>query len=101
FYLPSELRDLVAIGVYLVVALTIVHLSTLLRLSRAQGEDHAKALQDQARELELQTSELEQQTHEAQILSEELEEAHQELKLRTNAQLSEAQALPRGVKTEV
>ncbi|HZJ00782.1 MAG TPA: histidine kinase dimerization/phospho-acceptor domain-containing protein, partial [Gemmatimonadaceae bacterium] len=95
FYLPSEPSDVVAIGVYLVVALTIVHLSTLLRLSRAEAQDHAKALQDQAMELELQTTELEQQTHEAQILSEELEEAHEELKLRTNAQLSEAQALAR------
>ncbi len=95
FYVPGESSDLVAIGVYLFVGLTIVHLSTLLRLSRAEAQDHAKALQDQAMELELQTSELEQQTHEAQILSEELEEAHEELKLKSHAQLSEAQALAR------
>lgn len=95
FFLPAESRDLVAIGVYLVVGLIIVHLSTLLRLSRAEAQDQAKALQDQAMELELQTSELEQQTHEAQILSEELEEAHEQLKLKTHAQLAEAQALAR------
>ena len=94
-YIPSESNDLVAIGVYLFVGLTIVHLSTLLRSSRAEAQEHAKALQDQAMELELQTSELEQQTHEAQILSEELEEAHEELKLKSHAQLSEAQALAR------
>ena len=94
-YLPSDSKDLVAIGVYLFVGLTIVHLSTLLRLSRAEAQEHAKALQDQAMELELQTSELEQQTHEAQILSEELEEAHEELKLKSHAQLAEAQALAR------
>ena len=94
-YLPSESRDVVAIGVYLFVGLTIVHLSTLLRLSRAEAQDHAKALQDQAMELELQTTELEQQTHEAQILSEELEEAHEELRLKSHAQLAEAQALAR------
>jgi PAS domain S-box-containing protein len=46
-------------------------------------------------ELELQTTELEQQTHEAQILSEELEEAHEELRLKSHAQLAEAQALAR------
>jgi PAS domain S-box-containing protein len=87
-FLPEEQRDLVAIGVYLFVGLTIVHLSTLLRLSRAEAQDHAKALQDQAMELELQTQE-------AQSLSEELEEAHEELKMKSHAQLAEAQALAR------
>jgi PAS domain S-box-containing protein len=87
-FLPEEQRDLVAIGVYLFVGLTIVHLSTLLRLSRAEAQEHAKALQDQAMELELQTQE-------AQSLSEELEEAHEELKMKSHAQLAEAQALAR------
>jgi signal transduction histidine kinase len=94
-FLPAESRDVVAIGVYLFVGLTIVHLSNLLRRSRAEAQEHAKALQDQAMELELQTSELEQQTQEAQTLSEELAEAHEELKTRSHAQLAEAQALAR------
>ncbi|HEX6573643.1 MAG TPA: ATP-binding protein [Gemmatimonadaceae bacterium] len=93
FYLPADNRDLIASGVYLVVALTIVHLGTLLRKSRAEAQETAKSLQDQALELELQTAELEQQTQEAQQLSEELEEANTELRARTNAQLAEAQAL--------
>ena len=93
--LPGETMDLVAIGVYLFVGLTIVHMSALLRLSRSEAQEHAKALQDQALELELQTAELEQQTQEAQTLSEELEQAHEDLKTQAHAQLSEAQALAR------
>jgi PAS domain S-box-containing protein len=95
FFLPDETSDVVAIGVYLLVAFTIVHMSALLRSSRSDAQEHAKALQDQALELELQTAELEQQTQEAQTLSEELEQAHEDLKTRTHAQLAEAQALAR------
>ncbi len=94
-FLPAESRDVVAIAVYLFVGLTIVHLSNLLRQSRAEAQEHAKALQDQAMELELQTRELEQQTQEAQALSEELAHAHEELKARSHAQLAEAQSLAR------
>lgn len=95
FFLPRELPDLVAMGVYLFVGLAIVHLSTALRSARDEARESAKLLQDQAMELELQTAELEQQTHEAQTLSEELEEAHEELKLKSQTQLAEAQSLAR------
>ena len=93
--IPQSQNDIVAIGVYMVVALLIVHLSTLLRDARNEAELNAAALQDQAVELELQTAELEQQTQEAQSLSEELEEAHHELKTQAQSQLAEAQALAR------
>jgi hypothetical protein len=95
FYLPSSIRDIIGAGVYLLVALIIVHLSNLLRKSRDEAEESARSLQDQALELELQKSELEQQTQEAQALSEELEAAHEELKMKSQSQLAEAQALAR------
>ena len=94
-FIPNESGDIVAIGVYLFVGLTIVHLSNLLRSSRDEAQENAKALQDQAMELELQAAELEQQTQEAQSLSEELEEAHESIKQRSQSQLAEAQALAR------
>lgn len=93
--LPREQQDLVAMGVYLFVGLSIVHLSTALRSARDEARENARVLQDQAMELELQTTELEQQTQEAQSLSEELEEAHEELKLKSQTQLAEAQSLAR------
>ena len=93
--IPAELGDIVAIGVYLFVGLTIVHLSDLLRSSRDEAEENARTLQDQAMELEMQKAELEQQTQEAQTLSEELEEAHESLKTTSQSQLAEAQALAR------
>ena len=95
FLLPGVSNEIVGSGVYLVVSLTIVHLSTLLRAARAEAEESARTLQDQALELELQKAELEQQTQEAQSLSEELEEANEELKARTQSQLAEAQSLAR------
>ena len=95
FYIPADPGDLVAIGVYLFVGLTIVHISTLLRASRDEARENASALQDQAMELELQTAELENQTQEAQTISEELEEAHEQLKKRSESQLAEAQSLAR------
>lgn len=94
-FLPAGARDVVAVGIYLLVGLTIAYLSSLLRLSRDEAQENAKTLQDQALELELQKAELEQQTQEAQSLSEELEEANEELKARSHAQLAEAQALAR------
>ena len=93
--MPAESSDVVAIGVYLFVGLTIVHLSNLLRSSRDEARENASALQDQAMELELQKTELEQQTQEAQSLSEELEEAHEALKMKSQSQLAEAQSLAR------
>jgi PAS domain S-box-containing protein len=95
FLAPEDPRDLVAMGVFAFVGLTIVHLSMLLRTSRDEAHDAARLLQDQALELELQTAELEQQTQEAQSLSEELEEAHEELKEKSRSQLAEAQAIAR------
>jgi PAS domain S-box-containing protein len=94
-FLPIATRDAVGLGVYAVVALIIVHLSTLLRQSRDEAEESARNLQDQQLELELQKTELEQQTQEAQTLSEELEQAHEELKTKTQIQLAEAQSLAR------
>jgi PAS domain S-box-containing protein len=93
--LPREEQDLVAMGVYLFVGLSIVQLSTALRSARDEARESARVLQDQAMELELQTTELEQQTQEAQSLSEELEEAHEELKVKSQTQLAEAQSLAR------
>lgn len=92
---PTELGDIVAIGVYLFVGLTIVHLSTLLRLSRDEARESARALQEQALELELQAAELEQQTQDAHSLSDELVKAHESLKQKSQSQLAEAQALAR------
>jgi two-component system, sensor histidine kinase and response regulator len=94
-FLPRSPDDLVAIGVYALVGLTIVYLSMLLRSARDDARLNAQLLQDQAMELELQTAELEQQTQEAQTLSEELEEAHEALKLKSQSQLAEAQSLAR------
>ncbi|MEO8577221.1 MAG: PAS domain-containing protein, partial [Gemmatimonadales bacterium] len=90
---PSDPRDVVAMGVFILVGLVIVHLSDLLRTARDDAERYAHQLEDQAMELELQTAELAQQTQEAKTLSEELEEAHESLKKSTSAQLAEAQAL--------
>ena len=88
FFLPSVDNDFVAAAAFVVVSLTIVHMSTLLRNARAEAQRNASALQ-------AQTEELEQQTQEAQTLSEELEEAHEELKNRAQSQLAEAQSLAR------
>ena len=88
FFLPSVDNDFVAAAAFVVVSLTIVHMSTLLRNARAEAQRNATALQ-------AQTEELEQQTQEAQTLSEELEEAHEELKNRAQSQLAEAQSLAR------
>jgi PAS domain S-box-containing protein len=93
--IPTDLNEVIASAVFLLVGLIVVHLGTLLRKSRDEAHENASALQDQALELELQKAELEQQTQEAQTLSEELEQANEELKLRTHAQLAEAQALAR------
>ena len=93
--MPSAANDLVASGVYIIVALIIIHLSTLLRKARDEAEEASKALQEQALELELQTAELEQRAQEAQSLTEALESAHVELKGQAQSQLAEAQALAR------
>ena len=93
--IPVHAADLVAIGVYVFVGLTIVHLTGLIRQARGEVQAHAAQLESQAMELELQQAELEQQVQEAQELSEELESAHQTLKKSTSAQLAEAQALAR------
>ena len=95
FLVPSVPNEIVGSAVYLVVTLTIVHLSTLLRKARDEAEESARTLQNQAQELEAQKAELEQQTQEAQSLSEELEEANEEIKARTQSQLAEAQSLAR------
>jgi PAS domain S-box-containing protein len=92
---PSDPRVAVGMGLYLLVGLTIVHMSTMLRGSRDEAQAYAQQLEEQALELELQAAELEQQTQEAQSLSEELEEAHESLKVRSQTQLAEAQALAR------
>jgi PAS domain S-box-containing protein len=93
--IPTDLNELIASAVFFLVGLIIVHLGTLLRQSRDEARESANALQDQAMELELQKAELEQQTQEAQTLTEELEQVNEELRLRTHAQLAEAQALAR------
>jgi len=90
---PSDARDVVAMGVYILVGLVIVHLSDLLRSARDESRRYAQQLEDQAMELELQKAELEQQTQEAQTLTEELAEAHDALKATTSEQLAEAQSL--------
>ena len=93
--IPTATADLVAIGVYIFVGLTIVHLTGLIRQARSESQLNAAQLENQAMELELQAAELEQQVQEAQQLSEELESAHHALKKNTSAQLAEAQALAR------
>ena len=93
--IPTGVHDIVGAGIYVLVALIIVHLSSLLRQNRDEVEETNKALQEQALELELQTTELEHQAQEAQSLSEELEEAQAELRRRAESQLAEAQALAR------
>ncbi len=93
--IPVQAADLVAIGVYVFVGLTIVHLTGLIRQARGEAQGYAAQMENQAMELELQAAELEQQVQEAQQLSEELESAHQTLKKNTSAQLAEAQALAR------
>jgi PAS domain S-box-containing protein len=93
--LPSESADLVSMGVYLFVGLVLIHISGLLRAARDEARQYASQLESQALELELQASELEQQTEEAQALGAELEQAHEELKLSTQRQLSEAQSIAR------
>jgi PAS domain S-box-containing protein len=93
FFLPVNPQDDVAIGVYILVGLIIVHLSTLLRNARDEAQRNALQLEEQAMEMEVQATELEQQTEEAQTLSEELQEAHEALKERSSEQLAEAQAL--------
>jgi two-component system, sensor histidine kinase and response regulator len=88
FFVPTAENDFVAAAAFVVVSLTIVHMSTLLRSARAEAQRSAGALL-------AQTEELEQQTQEAQTLSEELEEAHEALKTRAQSQLAEAQSLAR------
>ena len=92
---PVHTADTVAIGIFVVVGLTIVHLTGLIRQARAEAQLYAAQLENQAMELELQAAELEQQVQEAQELSEELESAQETLKKNTSAQLAEAQALAR------
>lgn len=95
FLVPQSRSDVVGAVAFVVVALIIMHLSSLLRAARHEAEENSKILQDQALELELQAAELEQQSQEAQNLSEELEEANQELRTQAQSQLAEAQALAR------
>jgi two-component system sensor histidine kinase/response regulator len=92
---PVNAADVVAIGIYVIVGLTIVHLTDLIRRARADAQGYAAQLENQAMEMELQQAELEQQIQEAQDLREELEAAHHTLKTNTTAQLAEAQALAR------
>ncbi|MEO8194046.1 MAG: ATP-binding protein [Gemmatimonadales bacterium] len=95
FLLPDDPRDSAAAAVFVIVGLIMVHLSARIRAARDEAQLYAKQLEDQAMELEIQKSELEQQTREAQFLREELEEAHETLKVSTQSQLAEAQALAR------
>ena len=92
---PSDSRDVVAMGVFVFVGLTIVHLNGLLRRARAEAQGYARQLEEQALELELQAAELEQQMDEANKLSNELESAHLSLKKSASAQLAEAQSVAR------
>lgn len=92
---PRDPRDIVAIGVFVLVGLIIVHLNGLIRAARGEAEANAKQLEDQALELEMQAAELEQQMEEAQSLSAQLETAHDSLKKSARDQLAEAQALAR------
>ena len=91
--LPSDPRDIVAMGVFVGVGLLMVHLNGLIRAARSEAQRYAGQLEDQAMELELQATELEHQMEEAQALSEELAEAHQSLEESAGAQLAEAQSL--------
>jgi PAS domain S-box-containing protein len=90
---PRDGRDLVAIAIYLVVALIIVHVSGLLATSRDELARYAQQLEDQAMEMQAQAAELEQQTEETQTLNEELEQLNESILLRTAAQLAEAQSV--------
>ena len=91
--MSRDSRDVVAMGVYLLVGLIILHLNGLIRSARAEAQRYAAQLEEQAMELELQTAELEQQMQESQALTSELEEAHLALKTTSSAQLAEAQSL--------
>lgn len=93
--IPRDPRDVVGIAIYLLVGLVIVQVSNMLRVARDEARLYAEQLEEQAMELELQTAELEHQTQQAQTVSVELEEAHESLKLSSQTQLAEAQALAR------
>lgn len=86
FLVPSNTHDVVAMGVFVFVGLTIEQLSVLLRRSRDEARDANRILQNQALELELRTLE-------AQNLSGKLEEANEQLQLTSQTQLAEAQAI--------
>lgn len=92
-FVPRDPKDLVAVAIFIVVALVIVHVSGLLRAARDSADAYAQQLEGQSLAMQQQAAELEQQTEEAQVLNEELEELNQALEASAAAQLAEAQSL--------
>ena len=92
---PRDYRDLIAITIYALVSLIIVHVAGLFEKARDEIARYAALLEDQAMQMQAQAAELEQQTEEAQTLNEELEEANEVIRKSAAAQLAEAQSLAR------
>jgi two-component system sensor histidine kinase/response regulator len=90
---PRDPKDLVAIAIFILVALVIVHVSGLLLTARDSADAYVLQLEQQSLAMQQQAAELEQQTEEAQALNEELEELNQTLEASAAAQLAEAQSL--------
>jgi two-component system sensor histidine kinase/response regulator len=90
---PNDPKDLVAVAIFILIALVIVHVSGLLLIARDSAAAYALQLEEQSLSMQQQATELEQQTEEAQALNEELEQLNQALEASAAAQLAEAQSL--------